>query len=52
MPAVLSGPNQKFYAERKEKKETQNGHPQTQEAFEKEPSQEEVIFLSRHVERS
>jgi hypothetical protein len=38
--------NSKNYAKRKEKKETQNGHPQAQEAFEKEQAQEEVIRVS------
>jgi hypothetical protein len=38
MPALLSRPNQNIYAKRKEKKETQNGHAQAQEAFEKKPS--------------
>lgn len=32
-----------FYAKRKKKKKKQNGYSQAQEAFEKEPSQEEVI---------
>ena len=35
---MLTGETKKTYAKRKEKKETQNGDPQAQEAFEKESS--------------
>ena len=41
---MLTGTTKNIYAKRKEKKETQNGDPQTQEAFEKEPSQEKIII--------
>ena len=35
---MLTGKTKDIYAKRKEKKETQNGDPQTQKTFEKEPS--------------
>jgi hypothetical protein len=41
---MLTGETKNMYAERKKKKETQNGDPQTQKAIEKEPSQEKIIF--------
>ena len=41
---MLAGKTKNIYAERKEKKEAQDGHSQTQEALEEEPSQEKVII--------
>lgn len=35
---MLTGKTKNLYAERKKKKETQNGDPQTQKAFEKKSS--------------
>jgi hypothetical protein len=41
---MLTGKTQNIYAKRKEKKKTQDGYPQAQEASAQEPSQEEVII--------